>query len=50
MQLSKKQKILSKFCGRILKCTSNFEQFKKEDGAHVMCFRNYRLRKTWLDK
>ena len=50
MLLSEKQKGSSELVCAFFKSTSNFEHFQKKIILIACIFRNYRLRKTWLDK
>ena len=50
MHLSQKQKIFSEHFSEFLDSALNFEYFQKKRMFLVMYFRNYRPRKTCLDK
>ena len=50
MHLSKKQKTFLQFFFALFKSTLKFEHFAKKMTLIAYEFRNYRPRKTWLDK
>ena len=50
MHLSQKQKIFSEFFSAFFESALNFAHFQKRWPSYVMYFRNYRQRKTCLDK
>ena len=50
MHLSKKQKTFLQFFFAFFKSTLKFEHFAKKMTLIAYEFRNYRPRKTWLDK
>ena len=48
--LSPKDRVFSEFFLAFSESTLNFEHFQKKDDPHrLIDFRNYALRKTWLD-
>ena len=50
MHLSQKQSIFSAFFSAFLESALNFRHFQKNMPLYLMYFRNYRPRKTSLDK
>ena len=50
IHLSQKQNIFSQFFSAFFESALNFEHFQKKRMFLVMYFRNYRQRKTCLDK
>ena len=50
MHLSQKQNIFSEFFSAFLESALNFQHFQKKMPSLLMYFRNYRPRKTGLDK